>query len=86
MVTYSDPCRICDRESPHELRVTNDCLRPLGFMRVLEPYAAFQELFMWLANQARPLKPIPKIDDRTMAEAKGFDKFSFRKPKREAQP
>jgi hypothetical protein len=29
---------------------------------------------------ASPEKPIPKIDDKTMAQAKGFDKFSFRKP------
>jgi hypothetical protein len=30
---------------------------------------------------AFPNKPIPKIDDKTMAEIKGFDKFSFRKDK-----
>ena len=34
---------------------------------------------MFISNLAVPLKPIPKIDDKTMAEIKGFDKWSFRK-------
>ncbi len=50
------------------------------FFRVLDNYTAYQELCMWLGNKAAPEKPIPFIDDKTMAEAKGFDlKFSFRK-------
>lgn len=61
--------------------ILNPCLRPLEFFRVLDPYTAYQELFMYLSNLARPLKPIPEIDDKTMAEAKGFNKFSFRKDK-----
>lgn len=57
----------------------NDCLRPLDFMRALNPYSAFQELFMWLSNQAKPFKPIPAVSDADMIIAKGFDKHSFRK-------
>lgn len=64
--------------------VLNPCLRPLEFFRIFDPYTAYQELFMYLSNLARPLKPIPEIDDKTMAEAKGFNKFSFRKDKQNA--
>ncbi len=59
----------------------NSCLRPLELYRVLPPFQAFQELSMWLSNQARPIKEPPPIDDKTMAEIKGFDRFSFRKPR-----
>jgi hypothetical protein len=60
--------------------ILNPCLRPTEFFRVFSPPLAFQEIQMWLANQASPEKPIPHIDDKTMAEIKGFDKWSFRKP------
>jgi hypothetical protein len=59
----------------------NTELRPFDFMRVMDPYTAFQEISMWLGNQAEPRKPIPVLDDVTMAEIKGFNKFSFRKDK-----
>ena len=42
---------------------------------------SFQELFQWHSNLASPEKEIPYIDDKTMAEAKGFNKYSFRKDK-----
>jgi hypothetical protein len=54
-------------------------LKFYDFMKVFPPFQAFQEINMWLSNQAVPIKPIPEIDDVTMAEAKGFDKYSFRK-------
>lgn len=57
----------------------NPKLDTLGFQRVMDPYTIFQEIRMWLSNKASPAKPIPHIDDKTMAEAKGFNKFSFRK-------
>lgn len=63
--------------------VANACLKDVEFYRVFDSYAAFQELSMWLGNQAEPRKPIPKLDDVTMAEIKGFDKWSFRKPPKE---
>lgn len=60
----------------------NPIIRGLEFVRIMNPQQAFQTLQMYLANQARPIKPIPKIDDKTMCEAKGFSsKFSFRKDK-----
>lgn len=57
----------------------NALLKPFEFFRVFSPPAAYQEISMFVNNLAVPFKPIPKIDDVTMAEAKGFDKFSFRK-------
>lgn len=42
-------------------------------------YTAYQELQMWMSNQAIPHKPIPKVSDKDMVTAKGFDKWSFRK-------
>jgi len=61
-------------------RITyNAQLKPFEFYRVFDPYQAYQEVAMWLSNQAVPIKPIPELDDVTMAESKGFNKFSFRK-------
>ena len=48
---------------------------------MVDPYQAFQEINMWMSNQAMPEKVIPEIDNKTMIEIKGFDKFSFRKDK-----
>ena len=59
--------------------VVNGILKDFDFVKLFDPYQAFQELQMYLSNIAVPLKPIPEIDDVTMAEAKGFNKWSFRK-------
>lgn len=58
----------------------NTRLKDLEFYRKFDAYQAFQEIAMWLGNQAEPRKPIPVLDDVTMAEIKGFDKWSFRTP------
>lgn len=59
----------------------NPILSKLTFYRIKDVATAYQEIRMWIENQAAPEKPIPYIDDVTMAEAKGFNKFSFRKDK-----
>ena len=61
----------------------NGCLREAEFYRIKDAYTAFQELSMYLSNQAQPRKPIPEMDDQTKAEQHGFDKFSFRKDKKD---
>jgi hypothetical protein len=61
--------------------IYNGKLKDLEFFRMFEPYLAFQELTMYMANTAEPRKEIPKISDEIMSEIKGFDKWSFRKPK-----
>ena len=57
----------------------NPRLSDFNFAKVMDPYTTYQELNMYLSNIAVPIKPIPHIDDVTMAEIKGFDKYSFRK-------
>ena len=44
-------------------------------MRIISP---FKDYF----GQHVAEKDVPKIDDKTLAEAKGFDKHSFRREKR----
>ncbi len=75
------PVFVARLENKEIIITYNACLKDLEFFRVFEPYKAFQEIAMWLGNQAEPRKPIPHIDDLTLSEAKGFDKFSFRKDK-----
>lgn len=67
-------------ESHGEL-VYNANLAACEFFRIMPTQQAYQELSMYMANKAIPMKPIPKIDDKTMAEIKGFNKHSFRKGK-----
>lgn len=65
-------------------RITyNPTLKEIKFFRVFDAAQTFQELYMWKSNQAVPLKEMPKIDDKTMRDIKGFDKFSFKKDKKD---
>lgn len=59
----------------------NTNLKPLEFYKLFNASQAYQEILMFFNNLAVPMKPIPKLDDVTMAESKGFDKYSFRKDK-----
>ena len=61
--------------------VYNASLKELEFFRVVDPYQAFQEINMWMSNQAMPEKVIPEMPDSIKVFSKGFDKFSFRKDK-----
>ena len=61
--------------------VYNGRLKDVQFFRYLDPYTAFQEIYMWLSNQAVPQKEIPVPSDKDMVGIKGFDKFNFRKDK-----
>jgi len=58
-------------------------LKQFEFYRVFPPFKAFQEISMWLSNQAVPFKPVPEMDNSTKIAARGFDKFSFRKDKKQ---
>jgi hypothetical protein len=78
IVTFRSEYVLKKRTEEHYI-VLNPCLKDYGFYRIFEPYQAFQEIAMFLGNMAEPRKEIPEIDDTTMAEAKGFDKYSFRK-------
>lgn len=58
----------------------NGCLKDVQFFKVVDPYTAYQEIQMFMCKLKSPEKPIPKVSDEDMLEAKGFDpKWSFRK-------
>lgn len=77
---YRSPIFVATRRWGDGEIVYNGLLRPLEFMRVFDPFRAFQEISMWLGSLATPQKPIPEWDDATKIEAHGFDvKYSFRK-------
>lgn len=60
--------------------VVNPCLRDRGFARRVDPYAAWQELSLFLGNTLlldAPPPPRP-VDDALKAHAHGFDGQSFR--------
>lgn len=54
-------------------------LKSLEFFKVFDPFQAFQEISMFLGGMASPEKPIPPVSNDDMRDAKGFDKWSFRK-------
>ena len=58
----------------------NSLLRPFEFFRVFETNTAFQEIYMWISNQAIPQKPMPVINNEMKIATHGFDlKWSFRR-------
>lgn len=60
----------------------NGFLKPYQFMRIIDPYQAFQKIEMFLGNMAAPEKPIPKQSDIEKVKSHGFDpKMGFRKGK-----
>jgi hypothetical protein len=61
--------------------VFNEELQQYHFDKIFNTYLAYQELSMYLGNIAFSEKPLPKIPDKILLESKGFDKYSFRKPK-----
>lgn len=58
----------------------NGNLKNVGFFRVMDPFTAYQEIRMYLGGMAAPEKTIPHVSDEDMLLAKGFDKWSFKKP------
>lgn len=75
---YNSPIVI--HHDNHSITI-NDRLADWKFYKVKDIYQTYQEIAMWIANNAAKEKPIPTISDKIMAEIKGFDKYSFRKDK-----
>jgi len=78
--TKTDPHRIVYNPSLSAFEFGRTTLN-LEFIRIMDPYRAFQEISMWVGAQAAPHRPIPSVSDADLASSKGFDKHSFRKPK-----
>lgn len=64
--------------------VTNPSLKPYEFVRIKNPYTAFQEIQQYLSGVLGFAdKPIPAVSNEDLIESKGFDlKSSFRKDKK----
>jgi len=68
-------------EPSHPRLILNPCLKEIQFFKVFDPYAAYQELAMFVSGvmggQAPPMVP---VSDEIRLEKHGFDKkWSFRK-------
>lgn len=64
----------------------NPHLRPYSFASIVDPYAAYQEISMFLGNNlADQRDPEVDITDEVRAESKGFDSWSFRKHKEDSK-
>lgn len=74
---YKTPIWVLE-DGPGKL-IINARLKPYFFAKIFPPELAYQTLYQYLAIQNRGEKPIPHVDDKTLAEAKGFNKWSFRK-------
>jgi hypothetical protein len=62
----------------------NPCLKDYHFQQVMQPFEVFQEISMYLGNKlVSQMDPNPPISDELKAQSKGFDKYSFRKEKKQ---
>lgn len=79
IIIYDQTKDYGDRTKLNKSTIVNPKLKEYGFAHLVDPYTAFQEIEMFLGNMAQEGKPIPRPDDDTMRDIKGFDKWSFRK-------
>ncbi len=61
--------------------IRNPSAKQFELYKLFPVQQVFQEIEMYLGGLANPDKNIPHVSDKDMIEAKGFDKFSFRKDK-----
>lgn len=65
----------------------NDKLQPYDFVRVLDPYTAYQELSMFVGNDLQRAEPImASVSDASMLKKKGFHEYSFKTRPKEDKP
>lgn len=65
--------------------IYNSLLRPYDFVRIFDPYTAFQEISMFLGGLAVPEKQMPIIPDELKLRSKGFSDQSFRSQFRDSK-
>jgi len=62
----------------------NKCLKDIDFYKIVNPFNAFQELSMFIGGVMGGKSPIMiEVTDKDRIAKHGFDKFSFRKEKKE---
>ncbi len=78
------PIFVARHDEWRKARITyNAMLRPYDFVRVFDPYTAFQEISMFLGNMAMPEKEMPIVPDELKIYSRGFTDQSFRAPFRD---
>ena len=79
--THLTPIVVVEMGSNYKrITTVNVRLNQYEFFKIFGPQEAFQEIEMFMSNLAFPNRPIPHVSDEDLALAKGFDKWSFRKP------
>lgn len=79
-IDWKHPTFVCHRYDCRTRMVWNHSLDEFGFQKVKDPFTAYQELYQWVAAQARPENGMIETSDEDRLIAHGFDKkFSFRK-------
>lgn len=58
----------------------NPVLRELEFQRIFDPFSAHQEIEMFLSNLPSDQPDTVEPNDSDLAKAKGFGKYSFKRP------
>lgn len=70
----------------HDSELTEDLtfsLKNHNFERIIDPFTAFQNVSIYVGGVlGTNSPPIPKVSDKDMREAKGFDNWSFKKEKK----
>lgn len=67
--------------------IVNPVLKDYKFMKVVDPYSAFQQIYQYLAGVLGNKEvDIVKISDKDMLQQKGFDKYSFKTLKGDKKP
>jgi hypothetical protein len=80
-IKYKVPVFNIEREDHGTVLVLNPKLKDFDFVRVKDPFTAFQEIFMFQAGVlGNPEKEIVTISDKVKAQQHGHDgKYSFKK-------
>ena len=81
-ITYKTPVIVIEHPDRHAgfNFVLNPVLREYDFMRLFDPYTAFQEISMYLGGVLGNVEPpMLEVDEKTKISQHGYDKWSFRR-------
>jgi len=76
---YKCPVFMTDYHGHKDFLVLNPMLKPYRFARMKDPFAAFQEIYMYISGVlGNTEKEMIQISNEDMRDKKGFDKWSFK--------
>lgn len=80
---YNSPIIVVSNMKDHFLVDINTRLNRFNFIKMFDPYMAYQEISMYLGNNlVKQVDPTVNFGDDLKRDIHGFDKFSFRKGKK----